>query len=111
MSNILVQKLKYVHFVLNEKVASLHEKHAHNRIEELKRKIMRFNDMGCFGKSWECVHFDKECVCYCETCPMQKLNEAYVGALCSWNRAKRALCETNNLVNGMRKDMGIRKIR
>jgi len=111
MGNFLFQKLKYVQVVLNEKVASLHEKHAHDKVTKLKQEIMRFKDMGCFGKTWECVCFDKECVCYRETCPMQKLNEAYVNAVCSWNHAKRSLYKTNSLVNGMRENMGVRKIR
>jgi len=112
MSNVFwSKKLKYVHVALNEKFAQWNEKHAHNRVEELKQQIMQFKDMGCFGQKWECGHFYEYCACRRKTCPLQKLNEAYVNALYVWNRARKTLSQTNSLANAVREDMGIRKAR
>lgn len=115
MSKGFWRKLKYYHIELDEKLAKWAERRAHKNFKEAEADIVRFKDMACFGCSktgpWECGCFHKDFICQHETCPVQKLNEAYVIASYSLRRARMCLSQTNSYANAMREDMGIRKVR
>jgi len=115
MSKGLLQKIKYYRVELDEMLAKWSEKRACKHFKETENAIARFKDMACFGCSktgpWECPSFHKDFVCQHETCPVQKLNEAYVIASYSLRRARMCLSQTNSYANAMREDMGIRKVR
>ena len=115
MRNSWSKKLKYFYIAFNEKLAVWNEKQAHKHFTKAEAEILRFKDMACFGCSntgpWECGFFHKDFVCQHETCPLQKLNEAYVIASYSLRRARMALSQSNSIVNAMREDMDIKKVR
>lgn len=115
MDKSLLLKLRYVYSVLNEKLAQWDEKRAHKNFQRAEAEILRFKDMGCFGRCeqgpWVCGYFHQDFVCPRETCPMQKLNEAYTIASYSWCHARLSLNQMNSIANAVREDMGMKKIR